>query len=341
MQEIKNNTEVPKSKKNILKQFGKLISDSFDLLRETLSFNDANINHEEVRNNILKDIPFKGYNVWILICSIVICSVGLNINSTAVVIGAMLISPLMGPILGLGLSIGTNDLDNLKSSIKNFLIALAVSLLTSTIFFLITPLHDAQSELLARTQPTFLDALIAIFGGLAGIIAVSRKDASNVFPGVAIATALMPPICTAGYGIANGNMHFFLGALYLFLLNSVFISISTLVIVRYLHFPFISFVDKQMEKKVKRYIIIVSAVIIIPSAYLFFEVTQESIFYARADKFTKETFIYKGSEVINHKFIYDKEGSTIEIFMIVKHIPDEVIWAWKQELKNRILITPF
>ena len=263
-----------------------------------------------------------------------ICSVGLNINSTAVVIGAMLISPLMGPILGLGLSIGTNDLDNLKSSIKNFFIALAVSLLTSTIFFLITPLHDAQSELLARTQPTFLDALIAIFGGLAGIIAVSRKDASNVFPGVAIATALMPPICTAGYGIANGNIHFFLGALYLFLLNSVFISISTLVIVRYLHFPFISFVDKQMEKKVKRYIIIVSAVIIIPSAYLFFEVTQESIFYARADKFTKETFIYKGSEVINHKFIYDKEGSTIEIFMIGKHIPDEVIWAWKQELKN-------
>ena len=334
MQEIKNTTEVPKNKKNLLKQFGKLISDSFDLLRETLRFNDANINHEEVRNNILKDIPFKGYNVWILICSIVICSVGLNINSTAVVIGAMLISPLMGPILGLGLSIGTNDLDNLKSSIKNFLIALGVSLLTSTIFFLVTPLHDAQSELLARTQPTFLDALIAIFGGLAGIIAVSRKDASNVFPGVAIATALMPPICTAGYGIANGNMHFFLGALYLFLLNSVFISISTLVIVRYLHFPFISFVDKQMEKKVKRYIIIISAVIIIPSAYLFIEVTQESIFYARADKFTKETFIYKGSEVINHKFIYNKEGSTIEIFMIGKHIPDEVIWAWKQELKN-------
>ena len=334
MQEIKNTTEVSENKKGLLKQFGKLISDTFDLLLETLRFNDAHINHEEVRNNILKDIPFKGYNVWILICSIVICSVGLNINSTAVVIGAMLISPLMGPILGLGLSIGTNDLDNLKSSIKNFLIALAVSLLTSTIFFLITPLHEAQSELLARTQPTFLDALIAIFGGLAGIIAVSRKDASNVFPGVAIATALMPPICTAGYGIANGNMHFFLGALYLFFLNSVFISIATLVIVRYLHFPFISFVDKQMEKKVKRYIIIVSAIIIIPSAYLFFEVTQESIFYARADKFTKETFVYQGSEVINHKFTYHKEGSTIEIFMIGKHIPDEVIWAWEQELKN-------
>lgn len=334
MQEVSNSTEESENKKGLLKQFSKLISDSFYLLSETLRFNNEHINYEEVRKNIQKDIPFKGYNVWILICSIVICSVGLNINSTAVVIGAMLISPLMGPILGLGLSIGTNDLENLKSSIKNFLIALAVSLLTSTIFFLITPLHEVQSELLARTQPTFLDALIAIFGGLAGIIAVSRKDVNNVFPGVAIATALMPPICTAGYGLANGNMHFFLGALYLFLLNSVLISIATLLIVRYLNFPFISFVDKQTEKKVKRYIIVVSSVIIIPSAYLFFEVTQESIFYARADKFTKETFIYQGSEVINNKFIYDKEGSVIEIFMIGKHIPDEVIWAWEQELKT-------
>ena len=155
-----------------------------------------------------------------------------------------------------------------------------------------------------------------------------------MFPGVAIATALMPPICTAGYGLANGNMHFFVGALYLFLLNSVLISIATLLIVRYLNFPFVSFVDKQTEKKVKRYIIVFSSIIIIPSAYLFFEVTQESIFYARADKFTKETFIYKGSEVINNKFIYDKEGSVIEIFMIGKHVPDEVIWAWEQELKS-------
>ena len=144
----------------------------------------------------------------------------------------------------------------------------------------------------------------------------------------------MPPICTAGYGLANGNMHFFLGALYLFLLNSVFISIATLVIVRYLHFPFISFVDKVTEKRVKRYIIIVSSIIIIPSAYLFVEVTQESIFHARAEKFTQETFIYQGSEVINHKFNYSKEGSTIEIFMIGKQIPEEVIWAWEQELKN-------
>jgi uncharacterized hydrophobic protein (TIGR00271 family) len=332
MEGVNNNNQEKQT--GLISQLGTLISGTFQLLRETLRFNDENINHEEVRNNIIKDISFRGYNVWILICSIVICSIGLNINSTAVVIGAMLISPLMGPILGLGLSIGTNDLENLKASIRNFLIALGVSLLTSTVFFLITPLHEAQSELLARTQPTFLDALIAVFGGLAGIIAVSRKDTSNVIPGVAIATALMPPICTAGYGLANGNMHFFLGALYLFLLNSVFISIATLIIVRYLHFPFISFVDTATEKRVKRYIVIISSIIIIPSAYLFIEVTQESIFHSRAELFTQNTFTYQGSEVINQKSTYNKEGSTIEVFMIGTQIPDEVIWAWEQELKK-------
>ena len=334
MEEFKNNIQEQNHKKGLIRQFFQLIRNALILLKETIRFNDQNIDHQGVRDNILKDIPFKGYNVWILICSIIICSVGLNINSAAVVIGAMLISPLMGPILGLGLSIGTNDLNNLKVSIKNYLIALGISLLTSTIFFLISPLHEAQSELLARTQPTFLDALIAIFGGLAGIIAVSRKDTSNVIPGVAIATALMPPICTAGYGLANGNINFFLGALYLFLLNSVFISIATLVIVRYLHFPLISFIDEITEKKVKRYIIIISSIIIIPSGYLFFDITQESIFHTRAKAFAQETFLYKGSEVINQKFIYDKNGSIIEIFMIGKQIPNDVIWTWEQELKK-------
>jgi len=332
MEEQKKNTTPNPETLGLISQLSTLIKKSVQLLKVTLKFNDENINHNEVRANILKDITFKGYNVWILICSVVICSIGLNINSAAVVIGAMLISPLMGPILGLGLSIGTNDLENLKASIQNFLIALGVSLLTSTIFFLISPLQDAHAELLARTQPTFLDALLATFGGLAGVIAISRKDSSNVIPGVAIATALMPPICTAGYGLANGNMSFFLGALYLFLLNSVFISLSTLVIIRYLRFPFVSFVDKAKEKRVKRYIALVSLVIIIPSAFLFFEVTQESIFQRRAETFTNEIIEYRGSEIINKKLNYHKEGSTIEVFMIGNQIPEDVIWAWEQKL---------
>tara|TARA_B110000902_G_C14286569_1_gene579039 strand:- start:2506 stop:3924 length:1419 start_codon:yes stop_codon:yes gene_type:complete len=316
----------------LIHQLKSLIINSSQLLKTTLRFNDENINHEEIRKNILKDITFKGYNVWILICSIVICSIGLNINSSAVVIGAMLISPLMGPILGVGLSVGTNDILNFKLSLQNFLIALGISLLTSTVFFLISPLQDVQAELLARTQPTLLDALLAAFGGLAGIIAISRKDASNVIPGVAIATALMPPICTAGYGLANGNFSFFLGALYLFLLNSVFISLATLIIIRYLRFPYISFIDKLTEKKGKRHITLISLIIIIPSAFLFFEVTQESMFLRRANSFTQEFIEYPGSETINQKLNYSKEGSSIEVFMIGKQIPDHVIEDWKDKL---------
>lgn len=329
-----NQDSDPTNKISLWTQLSSLLNNVLTVLKETLKFNDEFINHDEVRANIIKDSSFKGYNVWILICSIVICSIGLNTNSTPVVIGAMLISPLMGPILGFGLAVGTNDLENLKASLKNIFVALGVSLLTSTAFFLLSPLTDAHPELLARTQPTFLDALIAVFGGLAGIIAMSRKDTSNVIPGVAIATALMPPICTAGYGLANGNMAFFLGALYLFLLNSVFISIATLIIVRYLHFPYVSFVDKITERKVKRYIFIISAVIIIPSAYLFFEVTQESIFNSRAERYTQETIIYKGSEVINQNYYYDTDNATIEVFLIGKQIPEEVVWAWEQELLN-------
>lgn len=319
---------------NILNRIKKLFSDIIEILRETVKFNDDKINHNEIRNKILSEIKFEGYNVWILICSIVICSVGLNINSSAVVIGAMLISPLMGPILGVGLTVGTNDLDNLKESVKNFLIALLVSLTTSIIFFFITPLNEAQSELLLRTQPTFLDVLIAIFGGLAGIISVSRKTSNTVIPGVAIATALMPPICTAGYGLAHWNLNYFFGAIYLFLLNSVFITISTLIIIRYLNFPLISFVDKSTEKRVKRYIITFCAIVIIPSAFLFIKITKKSIFESRAKFFSKNVLEYKGSEIINEKYNYDKSGSEIEIFMIGKQVPDDIIWVWKNKLND-------
>lgn len=170
---------------------------------------------------IKKDIDFRGPNVYILICSIIIASIGLNVNSAPAIIGAMLISPLMGPILGMGLSIGTYDWSTLKRSLHSLGIAIFVSLLTSFIYFQISPLQEIQQELLARTRPTILDVFIALFGGFAGIIAGSRKEKTNVIPGVAIATALMPPLCTAGFGLATGNYSFFLGALYLFFINSV------------------------------------------------------------------------------------------------------------------------
>jgi len=265
---------------------------------------------------INRDMVFKGQAVWILIASIFIASIGLNTNSTAVIIGAMLISPLMGPILGIGLAVGTNDWDLLIKALKNFSIAIVISLLTSTLYFWITPLNDPGAELLSRTKPTILDVLIGIFGGFAGIIAGSRYEKSNVIPGVAIATALMPPLCTAGYGLATAQFSYFFGAFYLFFLNSVFISLSTFIIVRYLRFPIKHLLDKTSEKKFKKYIIIFVVIVILPSAYLFLEVIQQSRFYNYANSFIQDNIKFKGTELINKKLTYNDTLSHIDLYFI-------------------------
>lgn len=219
--------------------------------KERFDLHEGKEDELETIDYIRKNVEFKGANLWILIFAIFVASVGLNVNSTAVIIGAMLISPLMGPIMGIGLAAGINDFELLKKSMKNLGIAVVISILTSTIYFSFTPLNDAQSELLARTEPTIWDVLIALFGGLAGIVAGSRKEKSNAIPGVAIATALMPPLCTAGYGLATANLYYFFGAFYLFFINSVFISLSTYVIVRFMKFPKKEFLDRKREKTVK------------------------------------------------------------------------------------------
>jgi len=301
----------------------KLISSTIKWAKPILNLREG-VDQENTINGIIKDIDFKGYNVYILVCSIFIASIGLNTNSAAVVIGAMLISPLMGPILGVGLSVGTNDFALLKRSLRSWAIAAGVALLTSTIYFLITPLKDEQSELLARTTPTLLDAFIALFGGFAGIIAGSRKEKTNVVPGVAIATALMPPLCTAGYGLAIGNFSYFFGAFYLFLLNSIFISISTFIIVKYLGFPVKSFVNPETEKKVKRYIYSFVFVVLIPSGFIFWNVIKQSYFKNRVNQFLVENAKFEGTEIINLKINYNDSLSTIELFVMGNMVPVEV-----------------
>lgn len=214
------NEQIPVKKRSRLIRTLLYLRDRFDL-------EEGKEDELETIDYISKNVEFKGANLWILIFAIFVASIGLNVNSTAVIIGAMLISPLMGPIMGIGLAAGINDFELLKRSFRNLGVAVFIAILTSTVYFYITPIHDAQSELLARTEPTVWDVLIALFGGLAGIIAGSRKEKSNAVPGVAIATALMPPLCTAGYGLATGNLYYFIGAFYLFFINSVFISLST------------------------------------------------------------------------------------------------------------------
>ncbi|MFN7015283.1 MAG: DUF389 domain-containing protein, partial [Bacteroidia bacterium] len=200
-------------------------------------------NPEIIHEEIEKGIVFKGTNLWILAFAIIIASVGLNMNSTAVIIGAMLISPLMGPINGMGYSIATYNFPLFKKAVKNFSFAVFTSLITSTLYFTITPISTAHSELLARTSPSIYDVLIALFGGLAGIVAISTKQKGNVIPGVAIATALMPPLCTAGYGLATAQFDFFLGAIYLFTINTVFIALASVSVSQYLKFPIITLVE--------------------------------------------------------------------------------------------------
>ena len=242
--------------------------------------------HESITiAEIKKGVVFRGANLFILIFAILIASIGLNVNSAAVIIGAMLISPLMGPIMGIGLGAGINDIELIKKAMKNLGIAVLISVLTSTLYFYITPLHEAHSELLSRTYPTLWDVMIAFFGGLAGIIAGSRREKTNAIPGVAIATALMPPLCTAGYGLANANWEFFFGAFYLFFINSVFISVSTFLIVRFLKYPKKTFADIADERRVRVYISIFVFVTIIPSVYLAYLLVKYTVFEQHARNF--------------------------------------------------------
>ncbi len=236
-------------------------------------------------DNIHRGVSFRGANVLILVFAIIIASVGLNVNSAAVVIGAMLISPLMGPIVAVGAGLGVFDLNMVKRGLKNLGFAVVAGLATSTLYFLVSPLNEAHSEILARTTPTIWDVLIALAGGFAGIIATASKDRGNVLPGVAIATALMPPLCTAGFGLAHLNWPFFFGAFYLFIINSVFISLAALITVRWLGYPTMRMADERLTDRVKRLTVAIVIFTVLPSVYLAYRLVQQNTFINRCSEF--------------------------------------------------------
>lgn len=263
---------------------------------------------DEIHQSILQGISFRGTNLWILVFAIIIASVGLNTNSTAVIIGAMLISPLMGPINGMGYSIATHDFRLLRQSLKNFGFAVLASLIASTIYFTITPVQTAHSELLARTSPTIYDVLIALFGGFAGIIAISSKQKGNVIPGVAIATALMPPLCTAGYGLATFQLSFFYGAFYLFTINTACIAYAAALISQMLKFPIRDInLSETRKKRINQGLSIVLIIIILPSVYLGYKMSQNEKFKANAEKYTRHIGIYKGNYLLNNEISANKK----------------------------------
>lgn len=263
---------------------------------------------------IRNSIYFRGPNVWILVFSIIIASVGLNVNSIPVIIGAMLISPLLGPIFGIGLGLGINDTGLLKSSLKNILVMMLISLVASFLYFLITPLSLSNpTELLARTNPTIYDVLIALFGGFAGIFELSRKEKGTVFSGVAIATALMPPLCTAGFGLANGNLMYFIGALYLFTINCIFIILATYLTVKYMKFEQYEYKDERTGKRARRLITIVTAIVVVPSIWSAIVMVRENTFNQDVAEFINMNKNLYSGYIMDYK-IEHRKGSRVEVY---------------------------
>lgn len=277
-------------------------------------------------------VTFRGANLWVLIFAIFIACLGLNLNSTAVIIGAMLISPLMGPIIGMGLAVGRADLELLKRSLTNYGVSTVISVLTAALYFQLTPLTEAQSELLARTSPTLYDVLIALFGGAAGILALSTGGKGNVIPGVAIATALMPPLCTAGYGLAMGEWSFFFGACYLFFINTVFIALATYLGVRLLQFQPKQFVDKARLAVVNRYIAVIVVVTMLPAVYMTTQIIRQSVFENHVKQFVKQELNQPGTRILSEQA--DRETKTLNVVALGAALPNKMIEAARQRLAD-------
>ncbi|WP_188220062.1 TIGR00341 family protein [Flavobacterium pokkalii] len=299
-----------------------------------INLNKGEEDKTKVLENVRTNISFRGSNLWILACAIVVASVGLNVNSTAVIIGAMLISPLMGPIVGAGFGLGTYDFDLLKRSLKNLVIATIVSLLVSTVYFYISPFKEAQPELLSRTSPNIYDILIAFFGGIVGAVAITRVEKGNPIPGVAIATALMPPLCTAGYGLATGSFKFFFGAMYLYSINCIFICISTFLIVKYLAYPTKKQLDEPTQKKVKYYISTLLTIFILPSIYFAYLLFEEKKFEQQIAVFTEREFTEKGITIVYQKTQFNKNPKIIELGFLSKRFSDSEIKDLNKSLKD-------
>ena len=312
---------------NLFNSISKIMKDRFNL-------DEDKADEALIVESIRRDVQFKGTNLWTLIFAIFIASIGLNMNATAVIIGAMLISPLMGPIMGIGLGIAINDFELLQKGIKNIFIATIISVITSAIYFFLTPIHNANSELLARTNPSLWDVLIAFFGGLAGIVAGTRKERSNVIPGVAIATALMPPLCTAGFGLATGKWYFFLGALYLYFINSLLICFATLLIVKHLKFHKKEFATKEKENRVIRSIWVIVIITILPSIYLAYRLVQRTIFEGNAKRFVQNEFHFKRTQVVNKNYTFLGNKKTIELLLIGQELTPLTI----DSLRNRMAL---
>lgn len=292
-------------------------------LNEILSLRE-NADFEKTKSTISEGVSLRGYSLWILVCSTMLASIGLDTNSTAVIIGAMLISPLMSPILGVGLSLAIHDKQVLARSLKNLFIAVVISLGASMLYFFLSPLGEPTPELQARTFPTLLDVLIALFGGIAGIVSISRHEQTNAIPGVAIATALMPPLCTAGFGIATANWKYFFGAFYLFFINAVFISLATYLIVRYLHFPEKEFVNSKVAKQYRRSLLLLSMAALTPSIYFLYTVYRNEVIKKEIQELVLSPIKKQGNEILKWEVATKDTTKQIKVYHSGRQLSDSL-----------------
>ncbi|WP_026977818.1 TIGR00341 family protein [Flavobacterium tegetincola] len=303
-------------------------------LTKIFNLHDGEDDREKTLEIIKKNIDFTGANLWILACAIIVASVGLNVNSTAVVIGAMLISPLMGPIVGAGFALGVYDFNLLKKSLRNLALSTIIGLVFSTLYFYISPFKDVQSEILARTTPNIYDILIAFFGGIVGVIAVTRVEKGNPIPGVAIATALMPPLCTAGFGLATANWSYFLGAIYLYCINCVFIGIATFLIIKYLKYAPKKQVDEKQQKQVRYIITGLILVMLVPSAYLAYNLYIEQQLKKNIELFIQNEFVENGHTIVYKRTDLNKQNREIELGFLTKRFDKKEIDLYNKKLNK-------
>lgn len=314
--------------KDFLTDWKQRLAVYFDLSGDLLPQAEA----EEV---IREGVSFRGTNIIILIIAIFIASLGLNTNSTAVIIGAMLISPLMGPIIGIGLAVGIHDFELMKRSFRNLLVAALFSIATSCVYFLISPVNEGHSELLARTSPTIYDVFIGFFGGAAGILAIGSRVKGNVIPGVAIATALMPPLCTVGYGLATFQMNYFFGALFLFFINSVFIACATTVGVKLMKYHIKDFSNQQRARRVRNLVYTIAILTMIPACYLTWRMFQQSTFNSNCERFVEQQFNFDGTQVLHTSAVMKGNNKTLTVSLIGKALPqDSLVLALTDKLPD-------
>lgn len=327
-----NTEKLEQKKKAVQKDVTGLIGGIKEFLNEVLNIK-VDTNKEGTVQAIKDNISMKGHTAWILVFSILIASIGLNANSTAVVIGAMLISPLMGPILGVGMSIGINDIDTLRRSMVNLGVMVGLSLLTSFLFFLIPLFGDPTTEIMARTRPDVRDVFIALAGGLALIVAMSRpRPQTNTIAGVAIATALMPPLCTAGYGLATWQLNYFFGAMFLFTINTIFIALSTFLIVKYLRFPMVKYINSAKRKRISQFASVVATIILAGSIYSFYLLFKENEYHQRAEQFIEELKTEGIGIIGNNKENIDYPNKRIVLPVIGRTISDGQAGIWRNRL---------